>query len=300
MWRWAILCMGVVACGSPSSGDDGDDAGGGIDASVTAPNPLTPDEAAKACVVFGSCMGDGINDCYTDAAPYWTTSEARCVLSAGASCNAVRACFGMVAVADPSCTTSSYTCDGTNLVGCGGGVRSTIACPDASLLLRVGSGSTCVPTSTGGALCGDTTCSAASATCTGSVASSCVTNRGVQMSTDCSDYAQSCVSGVCTSNGGGGACTAGTLPTCDGAAIVRCSGGIEVRTDCAAREVGAMCHLGPTTSPEPYCGPGDACYPTKGAETCTGTSVSYCAGGVVATADCTTLGFSQCLGGKCF
>ena len=294
MWRNVIMCVALLACGSSSTGDDGTDASG------TPPNPLTSDEAAKACVIFGSCMGDGINDCYTDAAPFWTTTEARCVLGAGADCNAVRTCFGMISVvADASCTTSNYSCDGTHLVACSGGVRSTISCPDASPLLRVGSGPTCVATSTGGALCGVAACSASSATCDGSLASSCVTSKGVQMSLDCADYAQSCVAGVCTSSGGGGACSAGTLPTCDGAAIVRCGGGIEARTDCATLEVGATCHLGTGTSPDPYCGPGDACYPTKGTETCNGNSVSYCAGGVAASIDCTSLGFTRCFSGRC-
>jgi hypothetical protein len=199
-------------------------------------------------------------------------------------------------VADASCTTSSYTCDGTNLVICSSGVRSTISCPNASPILRAGTGSTCV-VGTNGALCGDASCSAASATCDGTVASSCYVSKAVSMSMDCADYGQTCVNGGCTAPGGGAACT-GTTPTCDGAAIVRCSGGTSYRTDCGTLEVGATCHLG--TGTEPFCGTGDACYPTKGAETCSGTSVSFCAGGVTASIDCTTLGFSQCLGGKCF
>ena len=79
------------------------------------PMPISADEAASACVIFGSCMGDGINDCYTDAMPYWTTAEARCVLAA-----------------------RTITCEGNNMVTCSDGVRSTISCPDASLSLRVG------------------------------------------------------------------------------------------------------------------------------------------------------------------
>ena len=276
-----------AACGSSDSGDD-----------TNVPPALTPDEATTACVLFGSCMGDGINDCYTDAMPYWSTSEARCVLAAGADCKAVMACFGMTVVLDPSCTTKSTTCDGTNLVTCADGVRATVACPDASLLLAAGVGSTCVATATG-ALCGDATCSAASATCNGSVASSCNTSKGVAMSIDCAEYGQSCASGVCTAAGGGGACASGTLPRCDGAAIVRCSAGVELYTDCGAIAVDATCFPGSGTATEPYCGFGSACYPTKGLETCSGNSVTFCAAGVTATVDCTSLGFTRCLAGKC-
>lgn len=293
---WRSLLVLVVACGSPSSGDDnGDD---GVDAAVQQAMPLTSDEAAKACVGFGSCMGDGINDCYTDAAPFWSTTEARCILAAGGDCAAMRACLGMSVVADASCTTSTYSCDGTNLVICSSGARSTIACPMASQLLRVGSGSTCVPTSTGGALCGDATCSAPAATCQGSVASSCSTSKGVQMSVDCADYGQSCVSGGCSAPGGGATCTASGT-SCDGAAIVRCAGGVTYRTDCGTLELGATCHPGTGTATEPYCGTGAACYPTKGTETCSGNVVSFCAGGVAGMVDCTAIGFTQCFGGKC-
>jgi len=243
-------------------------------------------------------MGDGINDCYTDAMPFWSNAEARCVLAAGASCTAIRACFGMTVVADPSCTGRMITCDGNNLVNCGDGARSTISCPDASPLLRVGTGATCVPTSTG-ALCADASCSAAASGCNGSIAESCVTDKGVQLSLDCADYAQSCVNGGCTAAGGGGACAVAS-PHCDGAAIVRCSGGVELRTDCTVLAVGSSCYGGDRDAPEPYCGFGAACLPTKGAETCSGTSVTFCNAGATATVDCAALGFSSCISGHCF
>jgi hypothetical protein len=283
----------VAACGSSSTGDDDD----GIDASV-AP-PLTADEATTACVIYGSCMGDGINDCYTDAMPLWSPSEAHCVLAAGGDCTAVRACFGMTAVADPSCTSKTITCDGTNLVECVDGVRATYSCPNASLLLGVGIGPTCIATATG-ALCGTATCSTASSTCNGSVLSSCVASKGVLMSLDCAAYGQTCTSGVCTAAGGGGACATGTPTTCAGAEIVRCSGGVEIRTDCGAIGVDATCYAGSGQTPEPYCGFGSACYPTKGAETCSGSSVVFCGAGVMATVDCTSLGFTGCAAGHCY
>ena len=291
MWRVATLLVLIAACGSSSSGGDDDD--------TNLPPPLTADEAATACVFYGSCLGDGINDCYTDAMPHWSTTEARCVLAAGADCVAVRACFGMSIVADPSCTTKSTTCDGANLVSCADGTRATISCPDASLLLSVGVGPTCVTTSTG-ALCGKGTCSAASATCNGSVAEGCVVSKGVELSIDCAQYGQTCVAGACTAPGGGGACSSSTT-TCDGSAIVRCSSGVEIRTDCAAIGVDALCYPGTGTSSttEPYCGFGNACYPEKGTESCNGNSVMFCAAGVTATIDCTTLGFTRCFAGRC-
>jgi len=276
MWRFALICVGLIGCGSS----------------------ISADEAASACVIFGSCMGDGINDCYTDAMPYWTTAEARCVLAAAPDCTAVRACFGMTLVADPSCTARTITCEGNNMVTCSDGVRSTISCPDASLTLRVGTGATCVMTSTG-ALCGDASCSAATATCDGSVAKVCNTDKGVLLSVDCASYGQTCTSGACTSAGGGGTCATSTPASCDGASIVRCSGGVELRTDCSALVTGASCFPGSATNPEVYCGLGNACYPEKGAETCSGNAVGFCAGGTSSTVDCTALGFTRCISGRC-
>jgi len=284
MWRTVVVLV-LVACGSSSSG--GGDDGNNI--------PLTADEAATACAVYGSCLGDGVNDCYTDAMPYWTTSEARCAIAASGNCDAIRQCFGLSYVIDPACAgPRMITCEGPNLVSCSDGVRSTISCPDASRVLRVGGGPTCVPTATG-ALCGDATCSAESSSCNGSVASSCYLDKGVKLSLDCADYGQSCSNGVCTSAGGGGACTDGTLPRCDGSVIVSCSDGVESRRDCAAVADGASCYSGIET----LCGFGSACYPTKGTETCAGTSLTFCAAGVVTTIDCTTLGFTNCFGGHC-
>jgi hypothetical protein len=291
MWKVALLSA-LAACGSSAAGDDDD----GVDASVSP--PLTAEETTTACLLYGSCMGDGINDCFTDAMPFWSTSEARCVIAAGTDCAAVRACFGMTVTPDASCTSAMTSCDGTNLVSCADGVRSTINCPSASPLLRVGVGPTCVATSTG-ALCGDATCSAAAATCDGTIATVCNTSKGVQMSIDCAEYAQSCVSGGCSAAGGGGSCTAGTLPRCDGSAIVRCSAGVELTTDCQTIGQAASCYAGSGTTTEPYCGFGNACYPTKGAETCSGNAVMFCAAGITATIDCTSLGFTRCFSGKC-
>ena len=294
MWR-ALGCAILVACGSSPSGGDDDP---GDDAAVVG-MPLTPDEAARACVYFGGCLGDGINDCFTDAMPFWSPAEARCVLAAGADCTAVRACFGMTIVIDPACTTRTTTCDGANLVTCSDGVRSTVSCPDASPVAQVGTGPNCVPTTTGSALCGVASCSTGSASCSGSVASSCVVDKGVQMSLDCATYGQSCVDGLCTAPGGGGACASGTLARCDGTAIVRCSGGIERRTDCSTIVAGASCQSGTATDPELYCGASAACYPTKDAETCSGNTVTFCSGGEITSLDCTALGFTRCFSGGC-
>ena len=245
-------------------------------------------------------MGDGINDCYTDAMPHWSTTEARCVLAAAGNCTAVRACFGMTAAIDSSCSSTRFvTCDGNNLVTCGDGVRSTVSCPDASLLLGVGAGATCIMTSALDALCGDAACTVDSASCDGSVAKACIASEGVAVSIDCARYGQTCTSGGCTAAGGGGACASGTLPSCSGTAITRCRGGVELRSDCAALVSGGSCFPGITNNPDPYCGVANTCYPVKGTETCSGNAVTFCAAGTPATIECTTLGFTRCFGGKC-
>jgi len=47
------------------------------------------------------------------------------------------------------------------------------------------------------------------------------------------------------------------------------------------------------------CGYDTACVPEKGAETCTGNTVNFCAAGVAGNVDCISLGFTQCLIGRC-
>jgi hypothetical protein len=63
----------------------------------------------------------------------------------------------------------------------------------------------------------------------------------------------------------------------------------------------ASCHpgTGTSTTSQPYCGFGNACYPEKGTETCSGNSVVFCAAGMSAMLDCTTLGFTGCVAGHC-
>jgi len=223
--------------------------------------PLTPDEATNACVVFGSCLGDGINDCFTDAMPFWTVTEARCMLAAAGDCTAARACLGQSITQDPSCI-PGVGCDGDTRFECSNGLRVTVTCPTASPLLGVGTGSTCVMTDAN-AFCGDATCSVDSATCAGDVASACLAAKGFSVSLDCAAYGQSCSAGACTAPNGGSPCSPDGASYCRGRSLARCVDGVEATIDCAVNAENADCFPGGATSPDSYCGFADTCFPCR-------------------------------------
>lgn len=79
-------------------------------------------------------------------------------------------------------------------------------------------------------------------------------------------------------------CDADFTERCDGGAAVRCVEGYEVADDCAAH--GNACELG--DGPEARCvlAPATACDPADYTETCEGTGLVGCEGGIVARRDC--------------
>ena len=277
--RGIVIAVLLAACGGSGSGGGG----GG--------EPLTQDELVTGCVLFGSCIGgDGINDCFTDVAPIVPVDAWRCMIAAGSDCTASRACFGFSVATVTSCT---ERCDGDTTVQCDGNVelRTTCGSPFAP-------GPHCSLTNFGQPECNGGTCTDPSHACDGTVAQLCDTDTGTLEVADCADFALDCVNGACTAPGGGGTCVDGTPSACSGTAIQRCESGTTALFDCPSRVIGSTCIAGTATS-DTYCGYDTACVPEKGTETCTGTTVNFCAAGVAGNVDCTSLGFTQCLNGRC-
>jgi hypothetical protein len=273
--RGIVIVVLLGACGGGGKGG-----GGGA---------LTQDELTNACVLFGSCIGgDGVNDCFTDIVPALPPSAMRCIIAAGNDCVASRACLGFTFSMVTSCT---ERCDGNTIVECEGSTIEFRGDCDSPL----STGPTCFIGNFGRPECGVSTCTVESRTCAGSVAQECDVDTGILGELDCGERNLECANGVCTSPGGGGACTDGTPTHCTGAAIESCSNGTTELFDCPSLISGSTCIAGI----EPFCGYGTACVPTKGAETCTGNTLNFCAAGVVGSVDCTSLGFTQCLNGQC-
>ncbi len=276
--RGIVVCVLVVlGCGG---------GGGGGDGGAT----FTQEQATDACVSLTGCLGaDGLNDCFTDILTSFAPATVRCLAAARSDCAAVSTCLGATITAAPACTPGTR-CDGNNLVECVDGVQATTACGNVET-----TGPSCVTSTTGRGACGVTTCTTDSQTCNGSVLEVCQASQGILKERDCADFGLDCISGVCTSPGGGGACTQTTVH-CNGTAIEDCTNGVTALLDCPSRVPGSTCYANATDA---YCGFGDECFPTKGAETCNGTSITFCANGITTTLDCTSFGFTRCSFGRC-
>jgi hypothetical protein len=115
---------------------------------------------------------------------------------------------------------------------------------------------------------------------------------------DCSVFGAACVTGangkdVCAV-AGAPACTQPIFPgglRCDGNVSVLCSGGHELRDDCAAR--GRSCLATASNGLPNSCGLGNDCddfFTT----TCDGGTLTFCYDGVIGKWDCKANGFSRC------
>jgi hypothetical protein len=272
--RGIVIGVLLAACGGSGSG------------------PLTREEATTACVLLDSCTGgDGINDCFTDLLPQLAPAVWRCVIAAGSDCAASRECVGISFARATQCVPA---CEGDVVLTCGAGFARREHCDGP-----FSTGASCLIDNFGFPTCATGVCTTASQTCDGSLARVCDAGAGIVRETDCAVTGRQCISGVCTSLGGGGACTDGPRH-CAGTAVETCELGIAAQVDCPNVVLGSSCT--PITAPflDAYCGYDTACTPQKGTETCTGSTVNFCAAGVPAAVDCTALGFAQCIGGHCF
>jgi hypothetical protein len=121
--------------------------------------------------------------------------------------------------------------------------------------------------------------------------------------TNCAFYVATCADGSCV--GTGPPCTS---VRCDGTVFVQCVSGREAPFDCGS--LGLTCIVGsPDAAPPfpsgPLCGLGTECsaYDLSERDACSGSTLTYCDNGRIATRDCTSGGWSRCVdglgGGRC-
>jgi hypothetical protein len=250
------------------------DAGGG--------DQITRAQAERACLMYGSCIDtDGVSACYVDNLPTLPTDVITCLVAAD-NCAAARACVGQTWTTSSSCTPSGKYCVGNTVENCNAVLEQSVMCGAPTT-----GGSTCA-TALGTPICSAGTCTGTS-TCAGTVAQTCFQGQLTQL--DCAAAGLPCIlDGRCSeADGAGNTCTTGG-DTCDGTTWVSCYGGIgiAIRVDCAKRFEGATCIQPPAG--DAYCGWAQDCAPHKGNESCTGTTLTYCAGGATETVDCATIG----------
>jgi hypothetical protein len=278
---WTLAAV-VAACGGTDGGNGGDAADGataGADASPAA----TIDDLVTACVVLGSCEGQGPVECMDDYLPRLRESEIHCLAAAAGDCTAAFACIGLETI-DGGCTPG---CDGDRAVSCGA-VGFATHCPSALF----STGPTCTDAAGSPACGGTAACEGTEAACEGTFLLEC--QGGVLRGGDCARYGLTCVAA-----GGFARCTDGTTtpcdgqnyPRCDGDVVVRCESNLEVRHRCAHDVVG--CHV-LADDPDGYCGLGSDCDPLVDDGSCDGDALTFCAAGIRRTVDCAALGFAGC------
>jgi hypothetical protein len=286
MKRGTVVLLLIGGCGGGGSG-------GGP----------TVDEAIQACVTFGSCSGEGINFCFQRDLPVMTADEIRCFAGARGCAQAAACTFEGVSFRpgiQPPCTQSGpKLCDGDTRIECRsseGAVQTPVTI--ATDCKHADTASTCMvsPTDPSYTDCAIGTCTADMGSCDGTRAINCYTANGLLLASDCALQrpAQACMvgvnmPGVAECVGAGPACTA-SGNHCDGADLVGCYYGREMRTHCNV-VAGESCRSVMGSS---FCGSGTECQVTSMPATCSGTRLAVCAGGLNRTIDCLAAGFQTC------
>lgn len=299
--RSILLSLLLVACGGGDKPATPNDAAGdaALDASPDA--KATTEEALRACVVLGSLDHQGPSECFDDYIAILNRTEIRCLAAAGADSVAAAACIGLV----PTTVPCTKACAG-DVVQCGYATaagRFDLQCGK----FFASRGSSCL-IGNDGAQCGAGTCTTASRTCDGDKLLECNPATGVLDALDCARLGW-----TCSTDGGIARCVDTTTTACDPTAFAdRCDGtrridcldNVEVGVDCARHVDGMSCL---TRDSDAECGiDGPACgVADRRAETCNGTTITFCAGGGFHAVDCAALGFTQCMpgdgstGGRC-
>jgi hypothetical protein len=275
---WLALLAVAAGCGTESYSDD----------------PLTTDEAAAACVTYAACMGGYAGTCFGQILPVLDNSQSRCLAHAGKDCVRAGGCLGTTISLGGGCDPEKYSCSGSRQVACFSAATTHVDCakvPQAG-------GPTCVMATTGMPMCGLEACSTSDITCVGDLLTQCVESEGVRIvAMDCAAKGMTCgtVASTATCVGAGPACTP-ALASCEGNVAVSCMGGQEARTDCAATLTDGTCVARDTGA---ICALGNECDPYQTVDTCEGDTLTYCAGGLTRTAQCSDFGFGPCQDGRC-
>jgi hypothetical protein len=290
MTRAACLLLLTAACAgnSPSSSSPDGPGGGGDGPPANGPSA----QAERFCAAVSACFG-GVAECFLQLARY-PDDFVGCASSAP-DCIGVYACADTTVTEDPGCAES---CQGNQAVTCQGTTRLEIDCAATFEL-----GPACIEGAFG-PVCAARACSADERGCAGNVLEICDVSEGVVKGFDCALHGWTCSETPAPrcSDGTAVACE-GDVTRCDGNDLVECEGGFERQYDCAGVSAGMGCH---TVGGVAFCGWGDDCDPTdaQGRETCAGTVMTYCAGGVLDTLDCAAYGHDTCRedaasGGSC-
>lgn len=275
--RAGVMAVIVAACGG---------GGSGVDAPVGLPDApagemaATADELVDACVKYLGCLeaAGTVSGCIENGAEQ-DPVDVRC-MAAATTCDGVLGCLSMTRT-EGTCANEDCSASGSS-VTCLPGARLEQDCAARGQSCTMG---------IDGSYCQDE-CEIES--CSGDVLDRCDDNPDL----DCGRLGWSC-------DPGGPRCSDGTAflcaseDHCDGAELVECVFGYEMRLDCDRLVAGTTCR---TVGGVGFCGTGTACgVSAPGAETCSGTGLLFCARGELVTRDCTAYGamFTACTSGLC-
>jgi hypothetical protein len=309
LWSLATSCGGEVSSNQR-------DAGSVADATFDAGVDAQPHAAwVEFCTALASCeavnpLGMGDNPSPMTTCVAWQFDEGAgygfegpgsnigCVLTSGSSCEQVHACFNNE-------TVGSH-CDIEGGSGCEG--KYFAYCTDAGRWLEDCSsfGASCDPVV---GECSTGACDPSKATfCQGASLMQCLPYRGSDGGVlgGYADPLQACamsggsVCGQASQSDAGLACigpgAACAHDRCDGSTLVLCQGGHEARYDCPSLGLGCVSDKDPDTddSDTSFCGLGTECG-FDYADSCTGTTLTYCNAGKIATLDCAAAGYAECV-----
>jgi hypothetical protein len=282
---------------------------------------VTQQSAAAACITAGACgiiFQNGVSGCTqyiasvnnpeVAARAHISPGQVNCIAAAGNNCAAAKRCLANGQTPAPcsggvGVTTCTGNVWGQCNVGAGTGGNQGVQLFDC-----VQYGQMCVANN-GNVDCGYGTCGGGAASCVtpdgnpgGNVVQSC--DNGILHRADCSKVASSCnPSGVahCRGNGPAGAAPSFANDTlrCEGSVLVSCLDGQEGRYDCGQLNLG--CYTNPSGTGF-GCFAGTECNPSNFSASCSGTRLTFCNKGKIATADCAAAGFAGCNpnnGGAC-
>jgi len=290
-----------VSCGSGTccsrSLDAMPDGGDGAAADADQAS-IAREQAIAACITVGSCLvPPRLNECFHTVLPHLTRDEIACLATALPGCDTLK-CTGSAWVDQPcsKADEGKTGCEGDVLWKCFFGFWQRTDCARS---IDSTSDSKCVLAPPFGAKCSVGPCTTDASFCDGTRAMTC--SNGLLSAQECARKATTCSGGACQVRLD--TCPSDQPERCEGEVLVYCAvgGRAEARIDCSQLPSGQRC-VSATDSrgvPRAFCGFGTECFPEKDAETCSGATRSFCAGGIRRTMDCKAAGFLACKLGAC-
>jgi len=265
----------------------GREAGGGSGGPAASP---TPEDIARAAVLYRSCVADGSASGWADR--FWESAlggrdthlweSARCISRHGGGCEALEACLGLSMSSPAGCEPG---CDGATVVGCDDLTYRLDCSRFGKECVDGGRGESRCATPIGGSCDPDSF----EESCDGDRPRVCMGGTMV-LEDSCSDRGL-----MCTIHDVYGAVCAGPDGPCDtegceGSVVTTCVNDGALRKDCASVESSLTCvEVGAA-----HCSLADECRSFDFTDTCSGTVLIMCNAGRVVEVDCATLGFEGC------